>query len=237
MEEGSQTALTEGRPHDADDRIRRARSRAGAANEDFVLPTVKRAEGYQGINPADYVGGGGEEGDRQALEAIEEAKRRAANGGAAIKVAQVVGGDSLDSQESGAMVRKGEGGIDARNALMMKLAARAGLQVTTAVTTEDTAGGAAKGRVDEGVESTSTLLLRNCFNPDEENEEEWWKDIEEDMKDECGKFGVVLSVAVDREDKGGLVKVAFGTVKAAEDARKVFEGRWFGERQIRCDFV
>ncbi|GMI29257.1 hypothetical protein TrCOL_g13665 [Triparma columacea] len=235
---GTAAAIASGRPADGNERIRRARSKAGDATGEFMLPEVRGVQGYAGIDPSAYVGvGTGDDGSggmsttttggNTAMQAIEEAKRRALGGG---------GGDigekydSLDKQESGATVGKGTDGAEARAALMAKLAARAGLSIKTG-------GGEERGEREVEVKVTSNLMISNCFRPSEETEEGWWEDIELDMREECSKFGAVLTVAVDRNDERGQVKVCFGDVTAAKKAREVFEGRWFGERQLGVEYV
>jgi RNA-binding protein 39 len=126
---------------------------------------------------------------------------------------------NLEDEESGVSLKnKGSSGQSARNALMAKLAARAGVDV------------------EPKQEPISTkFIIHNCFDKDEETEENWATEILEDMKDECGKFGVVVKVDVKDREPGGKVVVEYQRPDMAEAAIKVFHNRWFGERQLKCE--
>ena len=85
--------------------------------------------------------------------------------------------------------------------------------------------------------ATASLLIHNCFDKDTETEDNWHLDISEDMTEECSRFGKVVQISVKHTLPGGMVSVVFGDVESAKKAREVFEGRWFGERQLRVEYV
>ncbi len=71
----------------------------------------------------------------------------------------------------------------------------------------------------------------------EEKEEGFtYRDIEEDVKDECSGFGDVLHIhALPRSD--GCVFLKFRTASAAMSAKSNLNRRWFAGKQITADFV
>ncbi|KAJ1770198.1 splicing factor [Coemansia sp. RSA 1843] len=75
------------------------------------------------------------------------------------------------------------------------------------------------------------LLLQNMVSPEEEPEPNWMQEIEEDVKDECSKYGNISKVHVDRSTMRD-VYVIFDGEQAVERARKSMDGRWFGGRKI-----
>ena len=231
-EEGEAEASREGRPKDAEAKVERARSKGGSYAP-FQLNDGKTAAktpvGYTGIDPSIYGGGGGAgagagAGGGVSAEMNADAGARGGQRNAALEALEVARNkasdqlDSLDQQEEGATVKSGEGGNEERNRLMMKLAARAGMEVAVKATTD-------------------TLIVKNCFDPSTETQDNWWLEIEDDMKDECAKFGKVLEVKVWKDDAEGKVRIKFETAQQAEKAGKVFDGRWFGERQLRVAYV
>lgn len=82
---------------------------------------------------------------------------------------------------------------------------------------------------------TECVLLKNMFDPAEETEENWWLDIEEDVKEECGRFGQVLHTFVDKTSQG-FVYVRFATVDAAKAAQQALHSRWFAKRRIAAEY-
>jgi RNA-binding protein 39 len=79
------------------------------------------------------------------------------------------------------------------------------------------------------------VLLKNMFRVEEETEPEWWLDIAEDVGEECETHGAVKHVFVDRESFG-FVYLKFGTIAAAEGAKKALHGRWFAGRTVSAEY-
>jgi hypothetical protein len=52
---------------------------------------------------------------------------------------------------------------------------------------------------------TQCLLLKNMFDASMQSEPEWEKEVAEDVKDECSKFGAVLHVHVDKNSQVGPI--------------------------------
>ncbi|PIL31901.1 transporter [Ganoderma sinense ZZ0214-1] len=84
---------------------------------------------------------------------------------------------------------------------------------------------------------SKSVLMKNMFNPEEETERDWDKDLAEDVKGECEtKYGRVLAIKVEKESQGEIY-VKFETVDAAREAIEGLNGRWFGGRQITAAFI
>jgi RNA-binding protein 39 len=82
------------------------------------------------------------------------------------------------------------------------------------------------------------VLLKNMFDPDlyaaikiRENEENWEKDLEEDVLLECKNYGKVRHIAVDRRS-AGYVYLKFDTAKSAHRAIDQLQGRFFAKRKV-----
>ena len=45
-------------------------------------------------------------------------------------------------------------------------------------------------------------MIRNMFDPAEENEENWDQEIREDVMEECGKYGTVVHCHVEKVRPG-----------------------------------
>ncbi|GAB1525925.1 RNA recognition motif protein [Rhizoctonia solani] len=80
--------------------------------------------------------------------------------------------------------------------------------------------------------SSRCVLLRNMFDPDEETERDWDKDLADDVRGECEeKYGKVLDLKVEKESEGEIY-IKFESVESAEKAIKGLNGRWFGGKQV-----
>uniref|UniRef100_V5F0G7 Transcriptional coactivator CAPER n=1 Tax=Kalmanozyma brasiliensis (strain GHG001) TaxID=1365824 RepID=V5F0G7_KALBG len=87
-------------------------------------------------------------------------------------------------------------------------------------------------------ESTSTsLLLKNMFNPAEETEPDWDKDLAEDVKDECqAKYGPVSSIHVEK-DSAGEIYITFANLDGSRKALDGLNGRFFGGKPISAQYI
>ncbi|CDJ47729.1 splicing factor protein, putative [Eimeria brunetti] len=84
---------------------------------------------------------------------------------------------------------------------------------------------------------TSNLVLRGMFNPSAADDEYYFEDIRDDVKEECGKHGSVVQVSLSEKDEEGRVFVKFTAPSVALAAQNALNGRFFGGRQIHAEFV
>lgn len=74
---------------------------------------------------------------------------------------------------------------------------------------------------------TRVLCFRNIIRSDELEDEEEFKDILEDIREECAKFGRVMSINIPRTDQScdinviGNAFVEFYTIEESKEARRV----------------
>ncbi|KAF7347862.1 Splicing factor CC1-like protein [Mycena venus] len=82
-----------------------------------------------------------------------------------------------------------------------------------------------------------SVLLKNMFNPEEETEPDWDRDLADDVKGECQeKYGKVEAIKVERETQGEIY-VKFDTIETAKKAVQGLNGRWFGGNQVSATFI
>ena len=74
------------------------------------------------------------------------------------------------------------------------------------------------------------------FDPDEETEDDWEKDLAEDVKIECQKYGKVRHIAVDIHSQGHVF-VKFDGVSSAKRACEGLDGRFFGGKRVICQMI
>jgi splicing factor U2AF subunit len=87
--------------------------------------------------------------------------------------------------------------------------------------------------------SSCVLKLGNMVTPEDLADDEEYKEIIEDTKEECSKFGHVVSVVIPRslhEPGNGKVFVEFSSSEAAFNAAKVLSGRTFDGKQVEATF-
>ncbi|PCH01799.1 Nucleotide-binding, alpha-beta plait [Penicillium occitanis (nom. inval.)] len=81
------------------------------------------------------------------------------------------------------------------------------------------------------------VLLRNMFDPNEEEGESWIKELEDDVRAECEeKYGHVVHISLDPNSQGDIY-LKFDRVQGGENAIKGLNGRFFGGRQISAQPV
>ncbi|MCJ1277178.1 hypothetical protein MMC21_004988 [Puttea exsequens] len=86
-------------------------------------------------------------------------------------------------------------------------------------------------------QASRCVLLRNMFNPQEEEGEAWVKELEDDVRAECTeKYGKVVHIALDPNTQGDIY-LKFDRVTGGENAIKGLNGRFFGGRQISAQPV
>ncbi|KAL5535384.1 RSD1 [Sanghuangporus sanghuang] len=135
---------------------------------------------------------------------------------------KIITQDSLDEG--------GGGNLNAasRQALMQKLA-----RIDSAPTIQQQV---MKPAISQPMTSKS-VLLKNMFNPEEEIEPNWDKELAEDVKGECqAKYGGVQHIKVEKDSEGEIY-VQFDGVDSAKKAIESLNGRWFGGRKISATFI
>ncbi|KAF4605181.1 hypothetical protein EYR40_003964 [Pleurotus pulmonarius] len=123
----------------------------------------------------------------------------------------------------------GGGNLNAasRQALMQKLARIEPAPVAPTVV---------KPNIPQAMQSKS-VLLKNMFDPEEETERDWDKDLAEDVKGECEeKYGKVEAIKVEKETQGEIY-VKFDSIDSAKNAIQGLNGRWFGGKQVSATFI
>lgn len=81
------------------------------------------------------------------------------------------------------------------------------------------------------------VMLRNMFDPTEEEGEAWIKELEDDVRAECEeKYGHVVHIALDPNSQGDIY-LKFDRVQGGENAIKGLNGRFFGGKQITAQPV
>lgn len=85
------------------------------------------------------------------------------------------------------------------------------------------------------LQASRGVLLKNMFNPAEETEPNWQKDLEDDVAGECTeKYGPVVHCHVE-ENSLGEIYVKFKTVEGGKAAIEGLNGRYFGGRTIGAE--
>ncbi|EGX96997.1 RNA splicing factor (Pad-1), putative [Cordyceps militaris CM01] len=76
------------------------------------------------------------------------------------------------------------------------------------------------------------VVLHNMFEPDEEEGDDWVKELEDDVRQEAEeKYGHVVHISVDPNSKGDIY-LKFDKVQGGENAIRGLNGRYFGGRMI-----
>jgi len=156
---------------------------------------------------------------------------------------QITSGGDLSAVGPGGMSLTDEGGNEglimsssARTNLMAKLGGGAFAQeVQTVVKQEVNPALTAPSRTSE-LESPC-ILLKNMFDPTKETDPDFDLDIREDVMDEVGKYGQLRHIYVDKTSREGHVYLKFTEVNGAKTTMKALNNRWFGQNQIRGEFI
>ncbi|KAI9291611.1 splicing factor, CC1-like protein [Neoconidiobolus thromboides FSU 785] len=94
----------------------------------------------------------------------------------------------------------------------------------------------------EGEKSSSSpsisryILLENMFDPETETEPNWETELEEEVEDECNKFGRIRHISLDGKSKGNIY-IKFDSTSGAQRAIQGLHGRWFGGRQVVAKYL
>ncbi|KAK0198350.1 hypothetical protein F5146DRAFT_1019244 [Armillaria mellea] len=82
-----------------------------------------------------------------------------------------------------------------------------------------------------------SVLLKNMFDPEEETDPNWDKELADEVKGECdSKYGKVHAIKVEKESQGEIY-VKFDVVDSARKAIQGLNGRWFGGKQVSANFI
>jgi len=82
---------------------------------------------------------------------------------------------------------------------------------------------------------STCVMLKNMFAPELESGPEWEKEIAEEVKSECSRFGTIFHIFVDKYSQGH-VYIRFSSVPAATNAINALNGRWFAQKQIIAEY-
>ncbi|KAI6153621.1 hypothetical protein BKA82DRAFT_4092079 [Pisolithus tinctorius] len=182
-------------------------------------PMTGRSKGYAFIQ---YKRG---EDAKMALEQMEGFELA----GRTLRVNTVHEKGSVRYTQQDSLDEAGGGNLNAasRQALMQKLAR---IEPTPKLPTVN------KPNIPQTMQSRS-VLLKNMFNPEEETERDWDRELADDVKGECEeKYGKVEIIKIEKDSQGEIY-VKFGSVEAAKKAIQGLNGRWFGGRQISAAFI
>ncbi|KIO08312.1 hypothetical protein M404DRAFT_937265 [Pisolithus tinctorius Marx 270] len=185
-------------------------------------PMTGRSKGYAFIQ---YKRG---EDAKMALEQMEGFELA----GRTLRVNTVHEKGSVRYTQQDSLDEAGGGNLNAasRQALMQKLAR---IEPTPKLPTVFVFN---KPNIPQTMQSRS-VLLKNMFNPEEETERDWDRELADDVKGECEeKYGKVEIIKIEKDSQGEIY-VKFGSVEAAKKAIQGLNGRWFGGRQISAAFI
>lgn len=86
--------------------------------------------------------------------------------------------------------------------------------------------------------TSRSVVLKNMFDPTNETERDWDKDLADEVKGECEeKYGRVEAIKVDKDSLQGEIFVKFDNVDSAKKAVQGLSGRWFGGQQVSATFI
>ncbi|EYU39486.1 hypothetical protein MIMGU_mgv1a0105401mg, partial [Erythranthe guttata] len=91
------------------------------------------------------------------------------------------------------------------------------------------------GRDDSKVSIPAAVILRYMFTPAElRADENLHTELEEDIREECGKLGPLDAVKVCENHPQGVVLVKYKDRTDAHKCIELMNGRWFGGKQIHA---
>jgi len=114
-----------------------------------------------------------------------------------------------------------------RQALMQKLAR---------MDSEPTLPEVARPNIPQAM-TTKCVLLKNMFNPEEETDSNWDKELADEVKKECEvSYGKVIALKVEPHSAGEIY-IRFDAVDVASKAIDSLNGRYFGGKPISATFI
>ncbi|URE27997.1 hypothetical protein MUK42_34819 [Musa troglodytarum] len=90
--------------------------------------------------------------------------------------------------------------------------------------------------IEPNVQPSECILLRNMFDPRSETQPDFDLEIQEDVREECSKFGAVMHIYVDKNSIG-WVYLRFDGAASAANCQIAMHGRWFAGRAISAAFM
>lgn len=177
---------------------------------------------------------------RAALESLNGLEIAGKN----INVGVAEGNDAPGGNQDSNLDESGTGGMSlnaaGRAALMQKLGrgtAMPGFPSAPAPAAAPAATGviSAASLAVPRIQATTTIIIKNMFNPQEESADDLL-DIKEDVEEEAAKFGKLKHIFVDPQSQGN-VYMRFDDVEGAKKLVQAFHGRWFASRQITAEHV
>lgn len=81
-----------------------------------------------------------------------------------------------------------------------------------------------------------TVIIKNMFDPKEfEEDVTLILEYQNDLKEECAKFGTVKKVVVYDRHPDGIASVTFQEAEMADACVEALNGRWFAKRQLHVE--
>lgn len=86
---------------------------------------------------------------------------------------------------------------------------------------------------------TRFLRMANMVTPNELNDDAEYKDILQDVREECGNYGVLNNVSIPRppNPQCGMIFLEYSATEQAVMARNALQGRTFADRLIQVDYI
>ena len=124
-----------------------------------------------------------------------------------------------------------------RVALMHKLGQAAGIPLPTSIAQSSQAvSNSQSNNTLSGIPSRY-IIISNMFILEEETGINWHLEIQEDVIQECSKYGKVVKCDIERKLKGGMAYVSFENVDAAVQAAKALHDRYFAGHMISVHYL
>ena len=123
-----------------------------------------------------------------------------------------------------------------RVALMHKLGQAAGIQMPTPLAPPPSSSASIANSQSLGTPS-QYIIISNMFALEEETDIDWHLDLNEDVTEECSKYGKVVRCDVETKKSGGFVYIKFEQTESAVNAMKALNNRYFAGRIITVSYI
>jgi RNA-binding protein 39 len=91
----------------------------------------------------------------------------------------------------------------------MRLSSRSRLELMNKLAARENVGEKKPEATVPTIKPTPCILIKNAFDPAEETGDHWDKEIQEDVRDECNKYGQVVHIYVDKESQVRIGDINF----------------------------